>query len=539
MGEHVACAACGSSDAGWRDEYEGKTRLKCHKCGAVGPAVSGDLADAAPVESRKAAKSGRLLDVEPRPINSRKLTHATCEKWGYGYAKFNGKTAQVAQYRDGSGRVVAQKLRFPDKSFLILGDASAAGLYGEHLWRDGGRMVVVTEGELDALSVSQVQDNRWPVVSVPNGASGAKGAVLKSLEFLEKFDRVVFMLDNDAPGREAAVECAAALTPGKGYIATLPLKDASDMLQADRAKELVDAIWGAKVYRPDGLVSGDAVWERIRRPDFARAIPLPHAGLQSKLRGLRMGELLTLVAGTGTGKTTFTREIVWSAVAAGERVGIVALEESVRRTALGLLSVGLSRPLHLDADDVANDPAVRRAWDGIKDQVVFYEHFGSLAGDNLTSRIRYMMKAEGCSLVVLDHISIVVSGMDEADNERRTLDRLMTTFASLAQETGSAMVLVSHLSRREGQPHEEGRPVTLADLRGSHAIGQLSHNVVSLERDQQADGDDRNSTVVRVLKCRHTGDTGIAGFLVYNPETGRLMEHQTAFTQPDNEEEPE
>jgi twinkle protein len=46
--------------------------------------------------------------------------------------------------------------------------------------------------------------------------------------------------------------------------------------------------------------------------------------------------------------------------------------------------------------------------------------------------------------------------------------------------------------------------------------------VLSLERNQQAD--DPNRTTIRVLKNRFTGETGTCGHLIYNPETGRLLE---------------
>ena len=62
---------------------------------------------------------------------------------------------QIANYCNSVGQVVAQKIRTKDKKFYWLGDKSKAGLYGQHLWGEGGKRLVITEGELDALSVSQ------------------------------------------------------------------------------------------------------------------------------------------------------------------------------------------------------------------------------------------------------------------------------------------------------------------------------------------------------------------------------------------------
>jgi twinkle protein len=123
---------------------------------------------------------------------------------------------------------------------------------------------------------------------------------------------------------------------------------------------------------------------------------------------------------------------------------------------------------------------------------------------------------------VLDHISIVVSGIGDGD-ERRLIDNTMTKLRSLVEETGVGLLLVSHLKRPEGNKgHEDGLHTSLAHLRGSAAIAQLSDIVIGLERNQQ--GDNPNETTVRVLKNRYSGVTGEAGNLSYHRETGRLVE---------------
>ena len=58
---------------------------------------------------------------------------------------------------------------------------SDIGLYGEHLWSGTGKRAVVCEGEIDAMSISQVQGNTWEVVSVKNGAQGAKKNIQQNL----------------------------------------------------------------------------------------------------------------------------------------------------------------------------------------------------------------------------------------------------------------------------------------------------------------------------------------------------------------------
>ena len=157
-------------------------------------------------------------------------------------------------------------------------------------------------------------------------------------------------------------------------------------------------------------------------------------------------------------------------------------------------------------------------------RVVAWDHFGSADVDLLANRVRWLRNGFDVDVVILDHISMVVSGADLDADERRLLDVAMTNLRSLTQETGLTIHNVSHLKRGNGTPHEEGGHVSLQHLRGTQAIGQLSDAVIGLERNQQADGTDRNLTGIRVLKNRFAGLTGSACQLRFNPITHRLTE---------------
>tara|TARA_Y100000296_G_C5036370_1_gene187465 strand:- start:217 stop:639 length:423 start_codon:yes stop_codon:yes gene_type:complete len=123
---------------------------------------------------------------------------------------------------------------------------------------------------------------------------------------------------------------------------------------------------------------------------------------------------------------------------------------------------------------------------------------------------------------------MLVSAITEGD-ERRSIDRIMTKLRSIVEETGAGLILVSHLRRVVGNKgHEDGIQVNLSHLRGSQSIAQLSDCVIGLERNQQADDpEEANTTVLRVLKSRYTGDVGYATKLLYDRETGRLAEVET------------
>ena len=170
-------------------------------------------------------------------------------------------------------------------------------------------------------------------------------------------------------------------------------------------------------------------------------------------------------------------------------------------------------------------------------RVWIHAHFGSNDIDEIFSKIRFMIIGCDCKWVVVDHLHMLVSATTEGD-ERRTIDSIMTKLRSIVEETGAGMILVSHLRRVEGnRGHENGVTVGLNHLRGSQSIAQLSDCVIALERNQQSDDPiDSQTTHMRILKSRYTGDVGMAAHLLYDQDTGRLKELDAADFEDDGVE---
>jgi twinkle protein len=515
---HEPCPSCGSKDnlARYTDGH-----AYCFGCDHYEAAT-----DAEPTTIKKekiiSDDFNSYRESSTEALAARGITEETCAKFGVRVGYYNKKKVHFyPYYKDNT--LLACKLRDKDKNFTVIGEGSKLPFFGQNLWSPG-KMLVVTEGEIDCLTVSQVQGNKWPTVSVPVGAKGAARTFRQQLEWLEQFESVIIMFDMDEVGQEAAKECAEILSPGKAKIASLPLKDPNELLVEGRSQDIIKAIWNAKEFRPDGIISGEDLWEAVSHEEAIDSVSYPFVGLMEKTRGLRKGELVTVTAGSGIGKSAFVREVAHHLlVTEKQKVGMLMLEENPKRTALGLMGIHLNKPIHISKDGT-DETSLRTAFDATvgSGNLFLYDHWGSSDIDNLISRVRFMARGLGCNWVVLDHLSIVVSGLGDGD-ERRLIDNTMTMLRTLVEETGIGLILVSHLKRPEGnRGHEEGASTSLSQLRGSHAIAQLSDLVIGLERNQQ--GDSPNTTTVRVLKNRFSGDTGIACELQYDKESGRLTE---------------
>jgi len=473
---------------------------------------------------------------EFKDIPDRKISEETCKTYGVRVIEgSNGIIQHIYPYFADFNTEVARKIRYTqNKSFTFSGAAGEAHMFGCQAFKAGGKYLTVCEGELDAMAAHQMTGNRWPCISLKNGASGAPRDFKRDIEYLESFDNVILCFDMDKPGQEAARKVAKLLKPGKCKVMKLPegFKDANDMLIRNESQRFVQCFWNAETYTPSGIVNVTNFKEKFFTEESVESIPYPWDGLNHKLDGLRKKELITLTGGTGLGKSSVTRELEhWLLTTTDEKVGVMALEEDCKRTVMGIVSIEAESQLFRDKVRQAYPEAkihehYTKLFEGPNaDRLFVHAHLGFQDIDDIFAKLRYLIIGCDCQWVVVDHLHMLVAAHTEGD-ERRTIDDIMLRLRSLVEETGCGMVLVSHLRRTSNDKgHEQGIEVSLSHLRGSQSIAQLSDTVIALERNQQAD-DARlaNTTVLRVLKSRHTGDTGKACNLYYDPDTGRLSE---------------
>lgn len=478
-----------------------------------------------------------ITDGEVRGLRARNIHQDTCRKFGYTVATHRGKTVQVAPYYDKDGNLVAQKLRTADKKFSVLGDLKAALPFGSQAWPHGGRKLVLTEGEIDAMSVAQLWDLKYPVWSIATGAdnpedamgnplpmNGIRRYIAKHADLLRSFDEVVLVFDQDPPGQRSA-EVAAQIIGHTAKIARLPMKDPNEMLVAGRGRELIDAIYKAQPYKPEGLVDLATMRNKIKeRPK--RGLSWCFPTLSALTYGKRLGEIVMIGAGTGVGKTDFlTQDMVHMVREHGEKIGIIALEQEVSETGTRLVGKAAERPLHIP--DYWDEEIFDSTWEKlVKEGSIFlFDHFGSMDWETIENHIEFLYHAHGVQYHYLDHLTALAAAEED---ERKGLERIMARMGALVKRLPIHITAVSHLATPEGKPHEEGGRVMIRHFKGSRSIGFWSHLMLGFERDQQAEDEaTRTTTTVRILKDRYTGrNTGQTFFLGYDAERGMLYERE-------------
>ena len=463
-------------------------------------------------------------------IQDRRISMETCKR--YGVTVESGADGSLSKhhypYHSQEGTtVVGTKVRnVATKDFYATGDLGTAGLFGQQSFASGGKYITITEGEIDAMAAYEMNGG-FPAVSIRSGANSAVKDIKASLEYLETFDNVVICFDNDEAGIKAAQDVLPLFSPRKAKVCTLPLKDAGDMLKANKVREYTKCWWDAKAYKPEGVVSlGDSdVWDKFLKRGTEEVTPLPASfgSLNAMMNGgIAAGEVTVIGALTSIGKTTMVYNLVHGMYTeSAKKIGCVFLEADVGETVEKLLSVYMGTNIADVPNENRDYNLYHEKYDEMaqSDKLHILDHQGALEADELFAKMQYLVKGLDCDVIILDPLQAAVTS-----NENGTIDAFMDKCLKLAKNTGVSIIIVSHMRK----PHaKDAHDVGEYDLKGSGSINQIAFNTILLSRDKMTDDDyARNCTQVQLVKCRRTGRTGVAGWLFYESNTSRLVATQ-------------
>jgi twinkle protein len=447
---------------------------------------------------------------------ARGISHDAMKKYNI-LTKFNIGDEPVAVFFPYTPDARTGKVRgFADKKIRAVGQMGECSLFGMDKFPPGSSNVItITEGEYDAASIYDVSGR--PAVSI-RGAASAKVDCTRARDYLNSFDKIILAFDADKPGQDAARAVAELFDFNKIYAVTFDpgLKDANGYLQKGLTDELKRTWWNHKRYMPEGVLSS---FEEFNAAidDNLFSDPLgswPYQSLQEMTGGLRAGEATLITALEGVGKTEIIRGVEHHLLATTDlNIGIVHLEENKARTIKGLAGLSLKTPVHLPEASVSKEEIKSAFRDLVRrdDRLHVYSHFGSDDPDVILDTIRFMVAACGCRVVFLDHITMLATGLQEAD-ERRTLDYLSTKIGQMVNDLKFHLIFISHVN-------DDGK------TRGSRNISKIANTRIDMYRDvESADPVVRNTTNLSISKNRFTSITGPAKPLYFDPATFVMSE---------------
>lgn len=449
----------------------------------------------------------------------------------YEYLPHRGITDSTFRYYDAktkidaAGKPVEIGFVYPNKSvkvrtldkkgFYSKGDIGKAGLFGRDRFSAGsGSTLIITEGELDALSLWQVV--RTPVVSV-HSASSARTDVGIDRSWCNAFEKIVLAFDADEAGREAARSVAALFDYNKVYQVSFSgtdRKDANDYLRHGEADELASLVANARRFLPAEIESSFHAFEKILGEEPRQGVSYPFPTWNYMTYGMRTGESVLITAQEGVGKTEVMHSILHQLLReTDENIGAIFLEEPKQRLLQAIAGISLQKPVHLPDAGISVAETIAAVKDVVRvdDRLHLYSHFGSDDPDGILDTVRFLVASRGCRRILLDHLTMVVSGLGGKD-ERTALDYLSTRLEMMVKELDFTLIMVSHVN-------DDGL------TRGSRNISKVADIRIDLTRDlQSADPVVRRTIHSMISKNRYCGRTGPAGYLIFDPLTYTLSE---------------
>jgi len=525
------CEKCGSSDA--KQIYE-EGSAYCFSCKASFRAPTEGTTQVFKEEfGNDDYSSSKMEEINNYPIRGfkeRGIYKQVCEHYNVrvSYDFDGGIDSHYYPYYS-EQLLVGYKVRQLPKSFSSVGTVRG-GLFGQQNY-NGGKRLVITEGELDAMSIQMAWYKKYkkfyPVCSL-RSASSVKDLV-DAREWVRNFDEVVLWFDSDEAGQEAAKEAARIIGYDKVKIAKSTEKDASDVW-IKSPDTLLSVVYDACDYTPAGILNKDELWEQLEKYNELESVPYPPFmdGLNDKLKGMRYGEITLWTSGTGSGKSTLLREIaVHLLQETKDKIGIVSLEESPAETARKMSGMALNR--NPAAEEIPLEE-LKKGYDQIfgDDRCLVLDHQGSISDGSIMDFLEYMCLS-GAKYLFVDHITILASEGAEGLTGNEAIDKIMNDLLRLVKKYNVWIGLISHLRKTDnkGSSFEEGKLPSMDDIRGSGSIKQISMDIIAFARNVAAeDENERNTIKTKVLKCRYTGLTGPSGTLHYQYDTGRLSKGQ-------------
>lgn len=398
-------------------------------------------------------------------FRKRGLTDATVKLFRVG-AK--GKNIVFPYFHDDVLKFI--KFRpFDDKNAMFTSAESEPILFGWQAVDPMARFVVITEGELDAMSYRQAG---IPALSIPRGAGkGNQEWIEYEYDRLLNFDAIYLSFDNDAPGQEGLQEVIPRIGRHRCMVPDLgPHKDANEALMA--GFDLWQSIHRAKSLDPDELKTAsefhDATMAEFYAPPEAQGICLPWEKTWEKVR-VREGEISIWNGINGHGKSLMLGQVVVGTVWQGQRWCIASMEMSPPRLLARMYrqSAATNQPTYEHGEKIR---------DYFLDMLWIFNIRGTTKGEKILEVFEYAYRRYGITQFLVDSLAKCGYNEDDYNGQKAFVDRLM----EFAAEFNVHVHLVVHSRKGEN----EDTPPNKMDVKGSGAITDMVDNVFIVWRNK-------------------------------------------------------
>lgn len=469
-------------------------------------------------------------------LQKRGIGEATVKKYGITVQKSNTNILVFPFYNE-EGVLTTVKYRKADfqkgvdKNKEWFESGTEPILFGMHVARNYKEPLVITEGQIDALSLAEVGVQN--VTSVPNGCTSF-GWIKSCYSYVARFPSIVVMGDCEK-GKITLVEKISKafqkpvyyIPPDRYYGA----KDANEILQSYGAETLLSSFRSAVEFMPPHILQ----LADVEPVDYS-TLPRIRTGvglLDKIIGGLYFGQLCIVSGKRGEGKSTLVGQIILEAVEQGYSTLAYSGELSAGqfRTWLDFQAAGPRFVKARNPDSTYKDYYVeQREKDRIsswyRGKVYLYDN-ESVYGDEKETVLQTIESAVtrfGIQLVVIDNL---MTAMESASPESIYYEQgaFAKNLKNLALRLGVVVVLVAHM--RKFSTDRQQKDMTDADsIAGSGELANRADTIIAYGREPESEDGGGQMGLLYLTKNRTNGRliTKSPIRLKFDPSCKRLTE---------------
>ena len=282
----------------------------------------------------------------------------------------------------------------------------------------------------------------------------------------------------------------------------------------------------------DGMIASekydykDKILSVLNQKEIA-SISTGFESLDEIIEGFKPGQLITIGAGTGVGKSAFAVNLALNITKQGYKVGLWSFEMSEEEVVERITSVVTCISKKDNARQEERYNAARKYIDSTSDNIqIFTDRIRDLSSFYL--QCRRLSIRENMKVVIIDYLQLIHLSNDARGNRVAEIEYLTTNFKNIASELGITIIILSQLSR-EHKRREDKTPM-LSDLRDSGSIEQDSNVVIFLHKpDDQPSHFNKSEKLIRLIVAKNRSGSVASIILKYQGYITKFTETTGGF----------
>lgn len=532
MTERIVCPHC-SQDRKKSDQKDlqiYQDGYYCHHCGATGIIKNGKCVPTSgkkpPLDKKKAEGN---IDKALEFFEKRCISRETLNKF---QITFDGKNIKFPYFWGGD--LVNIKYRTLDKKFMQEKDRDKVFYNIDSMI--GEKEVLITEGEIDVLSLSEATYKS--VISVPEGAPAPNVKNYKTkfeyidncIDIFKNMERIIIAVDNDAPGITLRQELVRRLGPVRCWTVAWPegCKDANDVLVNKGAIALVDCIFKAKPVPVEGITELSDYWEDIKA-DYEKGGVTP--GTSTGVKGMdevytvREGQVTIVTGIPSHGKSSFlTAMLVNMADRDNWRFAFFSPENMPTEHFIEkILTVYIGKPFNKGYHERMTFEEMKSAakWYHSKFKHITPPIDKHYTVTDILKRAEVCVVRYGIRGVVIDPWNEINHERSGGLNETEHISRCLSDIRKFARQFGVHVWIVAHPTKIQKDKSGKTPPPTAYDISGSSNFYNKADNIFCVYRRDVFAEKKSVEVIIQKVRFRDVGQPGVVN-LVFDPITQRF-----------------